>query len=187
MTIREFIDRLMLEMNDVRGEKIKYSDYFIVATESLKTVEAVYSPLFDLYTDTPASSTQEITITNPTNKKYFKVGRVSVAGQERYQVDYEYAKLSSNAFIPCYGFKADGSGIKIAFSPQVNSGSEIKAFLFYVHDTAYFSNESNEIELPENYVLIALNIAKQYLFTKYGMQLGIEGLPISGEEAQGQQ
>lgn len=170
MTIKEFVDRIMLEVGDVKGEKLKTAEYFLIATEALKTVEAVYSPLFDVISQTPPTNVSEITISHDTSnkKKYFKVGRVSVGGSERYLADYDYVKLNSNTFLPTYGYYITGSDVKIAFSPAVQAGLEIKVFLNYVHDTAYFANENSEIELPENYALIALNLAKQYLYTKYG-------------------
>lgn len=173
MTIREFVDRLMLELGDVRGEKLKLSEYFIVATEALKTVEAVYAPLFDVYQITAQSNLSELVVQNSGYKKYFKVGRLSETGRERYIVDYEYAKVSSNTFLPVYGAKIDSASVRIALNPPVQQGRDILVVLYYVHDTAYFTNEANEIEMPENYVLIALNIAKQYLYTKYGVNNNI--------------
>ncbi len=183
MTIREFIDRLMLEVGDVKGEKMKHAEYFIIGTEALKTVEAVYRPLFTVEVQTPSSDTAEITISNTPDKKFFSVGRVSVNGIERYNVDYEYVKLNSSTFLPVYGFKVDGASIKIAFSPVVPAGGQIKAICYYVHSTDYFTNEMNELELPENYVLIALNIAKQYIYAKLGSQIPQEVIPVQ----QGQQ
>lgn len=178
MKIREFVDRLMLEIGDVRGEKIRASEYFIIATEALKTVEAVYAPLFDVHQTTTQANLNELVIPNPVNKKYFKVGRVSVNGNERYIVDYEYAKISSNTFLPTFGVKVDGVSVRIAFNPSIPPGREIKAVLYYVHDTDYFNNEENELELPENYILIALNLAKQYLYSKYGIANNVPTIPV---------
>ena len=166
MTINEFVDRLMIEVQDVRGERLKHAEYFTIATESLKTVEAIYRPLFDVIENTPSSDLSELTISNDTTKKYFYVGRVSVSGSERYVVDYEYAKLNTTTFIPCYGWRADGSGLKVVFNPVVPANRKIQVVAHYVHTTDYFTNPANEIDLPENYVLIALNIAKQYIYAK---------------------
>ena len=191
MKIGEFIDRLMLEMGDIRGEKIKYADYFTIATEALKTIEAVYTPLFEIKEGTLTSgqvSEREISIPNDdTNKRnYFKVGRFSLNG-ERYQVDYEYAKITNNSFLPCYGFRANGNGINIAFSPGANVGDAYKAVVFYVHKTEYFTDPNNELELPENFVLAALGLAKQYLYEKIGVSLNQYQVPIIQTQGQEQQ
>lgn len=182
MTIREFIDRLMLEMDDIRAEKFKYADYFLIGTEALKTVEAVYLPLFEIVQGTASGSTSEITISNTTDKKYIKATRASVGDVERYNVDYEYVKLNSNSFIPCFGYKADGSGLSVAFSPGLSTGNSYKIIVHYVHSTSYFTNESSELELPENYVLVALNIAKQYLYAKLSQTMPVQTpLPVQGQ------
>jgi len=191
MTIREFVDRLMLEMGDLRAEKIRYADYFTIATEAIKTVEAVYAPLFEIREGiiSPNQSVErELVIFNDEQRKinYFKVGRFYLNG-ERYQVDYEYAKLTDNSFLPCYGFKASGYGVNIAFSPGASPGDIYKIILYYTHKTEYFTDPDNDIELSENFVLAALNIAKQYLYAKLGASFNQYQVPVIQNQTQGQE